>query len=162
MTNRISLIHQAGALRSFFPDSLIRRNGETGLVWEGDLQPSPLSVHYHIKLVYRRGFGVEIFVVSPRLQLAPGTIQLPHVYDTDRQRLCLYYPADREWHPGLYFVHTIIPWASEWLYYYELWLLTEGQWLGGGIEHTSPIPNESTDNKTQSINNQQNGKQTNI
>ena len=28
---------------------------------------------------------------------------------------------------------TIIPWAIEWLYYYEIWLVT-GTWNGGG-EH---------------------------
>ncbi|MDY0295864.1 MAG: hypothetical protein RB296_00975 [Acidobacteriota bacterium] len=27
---------------------------------------------------------------------------------------------------------TIVPWASEWLIFYELWLAT-GEWLGGGI-----------------------------
>jgi hypothetical protein len=26
---------------------------------------------------------------------------------------------------------TVIPWISEWLYFYELWLVT-GEWLGGG------------------------------
>ena len=27
---------------------------------------------------------------------------------------------------------TIIPWASEWLLHYEIWLAT-GEWQGGGI-----------------------------
>jgi hypothetical protein len=26
---------------------------------------------------------------------------------------------------------TIIPWTSEWLYFYELWVFT-GEWHGGG------------------------------
>jgi hypothetical protein len=26
---------------------------------------------------------------------------------------------------------TVVPWISEWLIYYELWLVT-GRWLGGG------------------------------
>lgn len=28
---------------------------------------------------------------------------------------------------------TIVVWASEWLFFYESWLLT-GDWLGGGHE----------------------------
>ena len=31
---------------------------------------------------------------------------------------------------------TIVPWCSEWLFYYELWLAT-GEWLGGGV-HPHP------------------------
>jgi hypothetical protein len=30
------------------------------------------------------------------------------------------------------YTETIVPWISEWLMYYELWLST-GEWLGGGI-----------------------------
>ena len=32
---------------------------------------------------------------------------------------------------------TIIPWTSEWLFFYELWLATGGEWLGEG-EHPPP------------------------
>lgn len=34
---------------------------------------------------------------------------------------------------------TLVPWASEWLLFYELWLATDGQWLGEG-EHPPPGP----------------------
>ena len=29
---------------------------------------------------------------------------------------------------------TIIPWIQEWLYFYEIWLLTN-EWYGGGHEY---------------------------
>jgi len=45
----------------------------------------------------------------------------------------------REWHAGMLFVQTIIPWMSEWLYFYEIWLCC-GKWLGGGIEHSGAEP----------------------
>jgi hypothetical protein len=32
--------------------------------------------------------------------------------------------------------YTVVPWTSEWLVFYELWLIT-GEWLGGG---THPAP----------------------
>jgi hypothetical protein len=53
----------------------------------------------------------------------------------DQERLCLYRPHRREWTPAMMIANTIIPWISEWLYFYELWLVT-GEWLGGG-EHPS-------------------------
>ncbi len=31
---------------------------------------------------------------------------------------------------------TIIPWAIEWLYYYEIWCVT-GEWQGGGAHPTA-------------------------
>lgn len=34
---------------------------------------------------------------------------------------------------------TYIPWAIEWLYYYEIWLVT-GEWCGGGIHPTTAKP----------------------
>lgn len=31
-------------------------------------------------------------------------------------------------------VDTILPWTSQWLLYYELWLIT-GHWMGSGHDH---------------------------
>lgn len=132
--NRISLIHQAGALRSYFPSSLIRRKWEDELVWIGEITPTPLSETYKIKLHYRRGEFIKVFVIGTKLKLAPGETKLPHVYSTVKQQLCLYYPKDNEWHSGVFYVQSLIPWASEWLYHYEIWVGT-GKWHGGGIEH---------------------------
>ena len=44
-------------------------------------------------------------------------------------QICLY--MNSEFNSSKYLSNTIIPWAIEWLYYYELWLTT-GKWLGGG------------------------------
>jgi hypothetical protein len=137
MANSISLIHQAGALRSYFPASKIIRHGEDQILWIGELTPTPLSETYMVKLHYRRGKFIKISVLKPRLKLAEGAKSLPHVYSTPKQELCLYYPKNNEWHPGLYYVKSIIPWASEWLYHYEIWVGT-GMWHGGGIEHEPP------------------------
>jgi len=133
--NRISLIHQAGALRSYFPDSEIKRAGEQYISWTGVVKPSPLSEVYTLRLEYRLGKSADVYVIAPRpLQLAPGKTKLPHVYDTAKQRLCLYYPKGNEWNPGMFYVRTLIPWACEWLRHYEVWVAT-GDWRGGGIEH---------------------------
>jgi hypothetical protein len=131
--NRISLIHQEGALKSYFPGTMVRRKGESELIWTGTVTPSPLSETYTLLLHYKYKEGAKVYVLEPKpLVLASGKNTLPHVYSTPEQRLCLYYPSDNEWNTGMYYVKTLIPWASEWLFHYELWVAT-GTWHGGGI-----------------------------
>ncbi|MDP3668027.1 MAG: hypothetical protein Q8R50_15200 [Sediminibacterium sp.] len=132
--NRLSLMHQQGALRSYFPDSTIIRHGETELIWIHTLTPTPLSNSYKIKLHYKATEGVNVYVLEPKLALAKGKLLLPHVYSTAKQQLCLYYPDGNEFHNGMFYVRSIIPWTSEWLYHYEIWVST-GKWHGGGIDH---------------------------
>jgi hypothetical protein len=142
MGSRISLIHQAGALRSYFPSSEITRKGENELTWVGTVTPTSLSHAYQIKLHYKRGKGVDIFVLEPKLKLADGKTKLPHVYSTPKQQLCLYYPDGKEWNVSMFYVKTLIPWACEWLYHYEIWVGT-GVWHGGGIDHEVEKPEEN-------------------
>ncbi len=132
--HRISLVLQEGVLKSYFPTSKIKRKGESELIWTHSISPTPLSNSYKIKLHYLRYNGVNVYVTEPKLALAPGKDKLPHVYSTPEQRLCLYYPDGIEWNVGKLYVKTLIPWASEWLYHYEIWLGT-GVWHGGGIGH---------------------------
>jgi len=141
--NSRSLIHQAGVIRSYFPDTEITRDGESALTWVGWLQPTPLSARYKVKVQYSRKKGISVFVLEPRLEIARGSSRLPHVYDQQSQELCLFYPKDREWDISMWIAKTIIPWASEWLYFYELWLVTDGDWLGGGVTHQE-APEKST------------------
>lgn len=125
------MTNQAGAIRSYFPNGTLQTLGNK-LVWTGDITPSPNSQIYSIKLTYSFKDGVKVYVVNPKpLPLAVGESRLPHVYSHEEQRLCLYYPNEEEWNSSKYLVHTIFPWASEWLFYYELWVVT-GEWLGGG------------------------------
>ncbi|MDX5321357.1 MAG: hypothetical protein LPK49_09860 [Bacteroidota bacterium] len=135
MSRWISLINQEGALRSYFPDSEIKRKGDSEIRWTSTVTPTPLSADYNLHLHYKVGEGARVYVLSPMpLRLAEGKTRLPHVYNHNKQWLCLYYPDYREWNPSMYYVHTLIPWACEWLMHYELWVGT-GDWTGGGIEH---------------------------
>jgi hypothetical protein len=145
--NRISLIHQEGTLKSYFPNAKIERKGESELIWTGAVTPTPLSATYTLRLHYRFKKGADIYVIEPKpLQLADGKIVLPHVYSTPEQKLCLYYPIDKEWNTGMYYVKTLIPWACEWLCHYELWLST-GIWHGGGIHHETEAEKQANENK---------------
>lgn len=134
-SNRLSLVVQAGFLKYMFPGSKISRNREDSLIWTHTITPTPLSLNYTIKLHYKRFDGVKVYIIDPKpLPLAKGKTSLPHVYSTTEQRLCLYFPTTREWNVSMLYTKTIIPWACEWLMFYETWVAT-GTWLGGGIHH---------------------------
>jgi hypothetical protein len=115
--------------------------------WEGELAPNARS--YRISILYFPFFGYEcgaiqrsrisVRVVSPIIGLDPrGTgDRPPHIYiDDDRLgfSLCLYDPWEDDWGSPNSIPETIIPWAAEWLFWFEAWLLT-GVWSGGDASH---------------------------
>lgn len=133
--NWISLINQGIALKQSYPDSELRRFREEYLTWTHTITSSPLGGQYKVKLHYDKNKGMSFYVLEPKpLPLAEGHKELPHVYSTVEQRLCLYYPDGTEWNPTMLYTKTIIPWAQEWLFYYELWV-GSGDWQGGGKNH---------------------------
>jgi hypothetical protein len=99
------------------------------LRWSGELQPSPLSRTYALRLTYAGGDRTpEVVVARPQLR-TEEVRDLPHVYAGDE--LCLCYPW--QWNAGQLIARTIIPWASEWLLHFEIFTVT-GRWHGGGHE----------------------------
>lgn len=132
---KISFSQQVNLLRNRFPESKIHLVRDKKITWEGILQPTPLSGSYHVSMIYQKDEYPKVFVISPKpLNRARSEESLPHVYDNEKQQLCLFYPDGKEWNAGKLLIRTIIPWTCEWLYYYELWLGT-GEWLGGGTVH---------------------------
>ncbi len=111
------------------------------IIWTGKLQPTSASVTYTVRVDHRMGQVPQVLVLDPPLERRPGE-ELPHVYRGDH--LCLYY-GDEFDDSKDFIAHTIVPWASEWLLHYELWLIT-GEWYGGGIHppelHGKPSPKE--------------------
>lgn len=121
----LSLAQQALALRGRFPESeaLLAPNA---LSWRGELQPTPASRRYVVGLRHRPGVLPRVSVISPALETRLGA-SLPHVYAEGF--LCLHRADD--WSDRMLLADSIVPWAAEWLYFYEFWLAT-GQWFGGG------------------------------
>jgi hypothetical protein len=68
-------------------------------------------------------------VLEPQLVGRNDDDKIPHTFRPGR--ICLH--LREEWDATTYIHQTIVPWASLWLYYYELWQAT-GEWLGGGHE----------------------------
>jgi hypothetical protein len=137
----ISLSHQIIAMKKKFPG--FNGNWNKGVVvWEGKLQPSELSDIYLIRIRFSLNMRQpEVWIVSPTLQKRDGIEPIPHTYARDR--LCLFRPRKKEWGKHLLIANTIVPWASLWLFYYEMWLAT-GEWLGGG-EHPNSAKGERLD-----------------
>lgn len=69
---------------------------------------------------------------------APDGTPVPHLYgrwdDPRGTDLCLYYPPDESMVLGHEVAEKLLPWAYEWLYYYEIWLVT-GTWSGLEAPH---------------------------
>jgi hypothetical protein len=97
------------------------------LRWRGQFHPTPASAVYTVEILHTVGFRPEIRVIDPEMEHRPGEA-LPHVFPGDL--LCVYrgdqWTADKP-------LAAILPWITEWLFYYELWLGT-GRWYGGGHE----------------------------
>ena len=101
-------------------------------IWEGDLQPQETSQIYRIKIkiTHYMKKNPVITVIKPKLLLVEGQTQLPHIYGylDGLPELCLFYKD--EWNTSRCIADTIIPWASEWFFYYEWWLDNGGVWRG--------------------------------
>ena len=141
----LSVREQDRAIGAVFPGFRLTLNAGWMGVWQGAL--TPIMRRYGIRVTYfrRRFFEtwtlrsayVAIQVVDPPIGLDPrGTGQSPpHIYynsaDPQNPWLCLYDPKERVWSPGERIAETIIPWTSDWLFFFEGWLAT-GKWEGGG------------------------------
>lgn len=102
----------------------IRRGLLTCIV---NLPPTPASRRYTVKFTQQPPFVPDAEILAPALRLHPGAEGLPHVYPGDK--LCLHQPG--EWKSNMSIADTTLPWTSEWLYHYEIWIIT-GEWTGGG------------------------------
>ena len=136
-SSKISLVHQLSDVRNEY-SSFSGRITLSGLKLLGAIQPTPISREYEVQIDVPKTGQPRIEVVSPELQTRDGE-NIPHRYPDGS--LCLYYPPSREWRRELFLSETLIPWAAEWLYFYEVWLVT-GTWQGGGIH---PARNQRTE-----------------
>jgi len=99
------------------------------LTWYGEVQPTPMSRSYTLRLTYAGGNRTPtVTIVRPQLRIDADQ-NLPHTYSGNE--LCLCYPE--QWNAGQLISRTIIPWASEWLLHFEIYTVT-GEWHGGGHE----------------------------
>lgn len=116
-----------------FPNFRPRVGRDRSVTWMGDLQPSPESASYRIRVVYERRGPPRVFVVHPRLEL-----DAPHRWSDGS--LCLFWPKEWRWTDGESIATTVVVWAALWLEHYEIWKEV-GAWLGPSSH--DEFPNES-------------------
>ena len=141
----LSVEEQDAGLRRLFPAFKQTCALDFYGAWRGPVRP--IAKTYEIGVTYfpRVRFGgavianpwVTVEVLAPRIGLAPrGTGERPpHSFPRADLRagwsLCLYDPRKDQWGPDRLIADTIVPWAAEWLFFFEGWLI-DGHWAGGG------------------------------
>ena len=140
----LTMCQQIALMAQDFPQfRVIKLRRDREVAWRGTVQPSSLSARYEIRVQFLFNVEPRTFVLSPELVVRPEAKRLPHVYRDGA--LCL--NVFGEWKGWMPISSSTIPWASSWLYFYEVWLAT-GSWEGGGThpdwpEHrSSSYPNE--------------------
>lgn len=140
---RVTIPRQLAALRRASPNGRDHSHSRNSLDWHCWVKPIPLGRDYLIRIHYRLSCSPSTYVLKPHLKgLADGQ-DLPHVYNQEKQRICLFLPRSNEWQDCFYLVNTVYPWSFSWLLYFEDWLVT-GKWNGGGVHPDSgeKTPNE--------------------
>lgn len=129
---------QIDRMRHRWPGFRLVQRWDTGVVWVGELRPfqKPYMVKVRWDPVERDRPYVSLLdpPLSPR---SGGTFEeIPHLMfdenDPAQSGLCLFNPDGAEWAANMLIADTTLPWAAEWLFYYELWHY-EGVWRGGGV-----------------------------
>jgi hypothetical protein len=134
-----TLAERAFELRALnFPDAKVRLLQGRELRFDFSIAPTAFARLYHCTLRLTPARSPDMFVMRPNLLRLSAGRTLPHVYQHDGPgtKLCLWLPRKNEWLPQMHLLETYIAWTSEWLNYYEEWLLTN-VWTGGG-EHPTP------------------------
>jgi hypothetical protein len=124
---------QGAKLKIAFPESTISIERNFGMGWVGQIQPTPLSAIYIVKIHYRLDERPEVTILDPVLTPRNGS-RLPHVFKGNHP--CLFRYKYGEWNGRMSIAETIVPWVSTWLMHYEVWLAT-GIWCGSREEHPS-------------------------
>lgn len=98
------------------------------------IKPSINSDTYTVCFCYFIGGKIDVWVEG-LLQKGNGIVP-PHIYHKnvkeDKVKLCLYMPNYHEYDSNKLLTANILPWTCEWLYFYELFLITKN-WFGNGI-----------------------------
>lgn len=89
---------------------------------KGTLRPSLLHKPYQVEIEYQLGKFPSVRIVSPEID--PDA---PHTFADNS--ICTFYPAYEIWNRRMKLSETLIPWISDWIFHYEIWLVTK-KWNG--------------------------------
>jgi hypothetical protein len=90
----------------------------------GALQPKNCMGQYKVKIEYVAGHEPKSTIISPKIVPSPKV----HMYQDCS--LCLHYPRDMVWNEKTKLYQYTIPWISEWIIFYEIYLINGNKWEG--------------------------------
>ena len=97
---------------------------KTVLVCAGTLKLANCRNIYSILIEYVAGYEPKTTILSPNIM----PCQEIHMYQD--HSLCLHYPKDMVWNERTLIFKYTVPWISEWIYYYEIYLINGNVWEG--------------------------------
>lgn len=119
-------------LRSY-PDSSGRILHGGRLVWRATVKPSALSDIYQVCIDTKPRSFPQVWVSGGAVDRCKDLSLVPHKFGCEerppRIHVCLQYG---DWSTDQLFTETVMPWCSEWILHFEIWMTT-GDWHGGGI-----------------------------
>lgn len=148
---------QVHAMHLRWPDFEVHERTTDAIVWVGELVGIERSYVISVEFGLPRDPANDpkyrwfplVRIHSPKLEPREDALEeapLPHVYfgedDIRMSPLCLFDPKANEWDHSKLIAHTTIPWTSDWLACYEIWLAT-GRWKGGGRHADVPTEKAS-------------------
>lgn len=92
------------------------------------IKPTTVSRTYLVKIELNQDRVPQIYVLSPNLAEENKDKHPPHMYSLEKGKLCLFLPHEISIYNNY---SKIVPWISEWLMFYETWVIT-GEWYGRG------------------------------
>jgi hypothetical protein len=134
------------SIKQYFPKFLCLIKSLPLTVWRGTVQPR--FVEYELEIRYSPGcandrfqhkrMAPQVIILNPDLK-CKNNIDIPHLYQQPwgnaKPQLCLYWPLGDDWHNLKPIGETIMPWAIEWIEFYELWEVTN-KWGGPEAPHS--------------------------
>lgn len=138
-TKPIPVAIQKYIMRDMFKKVIVKDYNGTELKMLLKIQPTESSKDYFVLLEYKSvQVTPKVYISVDQLDVEdldsiPHKYGLKELYGKKYVNLCLNFT--NEWNPRMRISDTILPWICEWLYFYEVWLIT-GEWCGGGKHPT--------------------------
>ena len=145
----ITVAVQKHNMRAMYRNIIVKDYQGIGLKMILKVQPTEHSKKYYVLIEYNSlQTKPKAYVTVEQLEVE-DLESIPHKYGIKELHgkkyvnLCLNYI--NEWNPMMSIADTIIPWICEWLYFYEIWLIT-GKWCSGGKHPTQKDIKENDKN----------------
>ncbi len=114
---------QVANMKAKFPQFRYQ-DREYGYDFIGKLKPR--ETEYEVKIEYRKSNNPKVYVITPTIT------SKKHMYSDGS--LCIYKKSEMNWKASKLVSHYVVPLTCMWLYFYEIFILTD-VWYGPEAPH---------------------------